>query len=441
MNFKIVITCIFILFSFSMIAQKSKTLLLDEVIDLSLQNSKKLKLDQSRIDEATAAIKEAMERKLPSANIGASYLRLAGANTNLKFKSGNSTSTPGESPSVSQAMYGTLNASLPIYNGGKIKYGIESSELLRKALTLDSENDREMIIQTAIESFANIFKATNAVRLVKENLKQSDQRIKELTNLEANGLLAKNDLLKAQLQSSNLELNLLDAENNLALTTLNMNLLLGLPIETYIIPDTSGIERKNDTRKVEDFVQAAFINRKDVLAIDARKKVTELGVRQIEAEKFPSIQLTGGYIAANIPGVISITNALNLGFGISYNIASIWKNKTKVDQATSRVHQMLIGEDILIDNIRLEVNKNYLNLMSTRKKVEVNAKAIAQSEENYRITKNKFDNSLATLSELLDAEVFVFQSKLAFTLAQADAFVSYQKLLQSAGLLAENFKK
>ena len=40
---------------------------------------------------------------------------------------------------------------------------------------------------------------------------------------------------------------------------------------------------------------------------------------------------------------------------------------------------------MLDDNIRLQVNKSYLSLLSNRKKIEVYAKAVEQAEENYRI--------------------------------------------------------
>ena len=195
--------------------QDKKTLDLSTAVQLSLKNSHQLEISQAKIEEATAALKEAMNKKLPDVGASASYLRLNSANFDLKTKSSNPGSgTPAEQPKVSQAMYGILNASLPIYSGGRIRYGIESSALLEKAARLDAEKDKDEIIQTTIEAFAALYKANSAVILVRENLLQSQAREKELASLEKNGMLARNDLLKAQLQTSNIELNLLDAEKN-----------------------------------------------------------------------------------------------------------------------------------------------------------------------------------------------------------------------------------
>lgn len=442
MNNKLkLVTVLLSLFTLQLAAQEKKTLTLDEAINLSLQNNKDLKLSQAKIEEATASLKEAVEKKLPNAGISGSYMRLNSANIDLKRSNNGGGSGSGESPKVSQAMYGILNISQPIYAGGRIKYGIESSQFLEKAAKLDAEFEKDEVIQNTIEAFATLYKAKTAVRLMNENLLQAKQRATDFANLEKNGLLARNDLMKAELQTSNVELNLLDAENNWQLANVNMNLMLGLPTGTELVLDTAGVEKKEDPRVLDDYLQSALSGRKDVAALDMRKKAAESGVKVAKADKYPSLQLTGGYIAADIPHVLTVTNAMNIGVGVSYNIASLWKSKSKIQQAEAKVKQMVITESILDDNIKLQVNKNYLSLISSRKKIEVAAKALEQAKENYRIVKNKFDNSLATTTDLLDADVAQLQASLSYTLTRADAFVAYNKLLQTAGILSADLKK
>lgn len=439
MKYRFILSFTLFFLSGNLLAQDKKKLGLQEAIDLGIKSSKQLKISQSKIDEATAALQEAMERKLPNASASASYLRLNSANIDLK--SSNNNGNAGSNPNVNQVFYGMVNLSMPIYSGGKIRYGIRSAELLKKAIELDAEINKDEIIQNTIEAFANLFKAGSQVRLIRENLASARQRVKDLTNLEKNGLLARNDLLKAELQASTVELNLLDAENNRDFANLNMNLMLGLPSETLLALDTAGIEKAYDTRVMDDFIRAAMQNRKDKAATELRRQSAQTGVLSAKAEALPSIQLTGGYIAADIPNLLTVTNAVNIGLGVSYNIASLWKNKSKVKQAESRVQQIQYNEELLDDRIRLQVSRDYLNVISNRKKVEVYAKALEQATENERIVKNKFNNSLATTQELLDADVALLQSKLSYTLAKADQFVAYNKLLQSSGILAHELQK
>jgi outer membrane protein TolC len=422
-------------------AQEKKQLTLRESIELGVKSSKQLKINFEKIEEATAVLKEAEDKRLPDASVSGAYMRILASKFDLKSNNNNSGgSSNSQPPTVSQAVYGIANVSLPIYTGGRIKFGIESARYLEQAAKLDAENNKDEVIQNTIEAFANLFKAKNAVKLMQENLQQSQQREKDFTNLEKNGLLARNDLLKAQLQTSGVELNLLDAQNNLQLANIYMDMMLGLPTTTELELDTTGIEKKDDNRTLEDYLQAAVTNRKDIEAVDYRKKAAIADVKATEAQLYPNLQVTGGYIAADIPKFLTISNTINLGLGVSYNLGSLWKTKAKVQQAEAKAKEIALTEDMIGDELHRQVNKSYLTLLSSRKKIEVYAKAVEQADENYKIVKNKFDNSLATTTDLLEADVAQFQAKLSYTLARADAFVAYHKLLQTAGILSSELK-
>ena len=217
--------------------------------------------------------------------------------------------------------------------------------------------------------------------------------------------------------------------------------MLGFPATTELVLDTTFIERKADIYGLEDYIQAATNQRKDMAALAFQKKAAEAGVKSVKGEMYPSIQLTGGYIAADVPHILTITNAVNMGVGVSYNIGSLWKTKAKQQQADAKVKQAMATEAMLSDNIQLQVNQSYLSLISNRKKIAVYEKAITQAEENYRIVKNKFDNGLATTTDLLEAGVAQLQARLNHTIARADAFVAYNKLLQTAGILSTDLNK
>src|SRR6476660_5752740 len=195
-------------------AQEKRPITLNQAIDLGMKNSKQLKNSQAKIEEATAALKEALNAQLPDAKLSASYLWLSSANVDMKLKSNNTSGGGGSVPTISKAGYAIANASVPVFAGGRIRYGIEASRFLAQATRLDAHNDKEEVIQNTVEAFVNLYKAKASVSLVQENLTEAQQRVKDFSNLEKNGLLARNDLLSAQLQASNFELGLLEAENN-----------------------------------------------------------------------------------------------------------------------------------------------------------------------------------------------------------------------------------
>ncbi len=440
MKHKIITIVAFILFSQHIFAQNTKSLSLDNAIQLSLQNSKQLKLSQTKVKEATAILHQSQNNMIPDLKASGSYLRINNPNIDLKAKLGSSSggsdtsSKSSSSFNVNEVMYGIISASVPVFSGFKIHYGIQSAKYLEQAAKLDADHDREMIIQNTIDAYTNLYKAGKAVDLVKSNLKQSQQRVSDFSNLEKNGVLARNDLLKAQLQESNIELSLLDAENNLKITNVNMDLMLGLQEGTEIIPDSLHPVTA-DNKNITDWELTAMQNRKDMQALAYREKAAHAYERSIKGEYYPSVALTGGYIALNIPDFLTVTNALNAGIGVNYNIGSLWKSGAKVNEAKAHVQEMQISEQILSDQVHIQVTQAYENYLLSQKKVDVYTKALEQATENYRITKNKYDNSLTTTTELLDADVAELQAKLNFAFANADVVVAYKKLLQTTGTL------
>lgn len=417
-------------------AQKVRNLSLDEAVNLSLQNSGQLKLANARVDEALAQYHEAKNNRLPDLKASGSYIRLNHPNVELKVKLGNGSSA-GNPVSVDQAAYGSVNASLPIFSGGRIKYGIESAKYLEQAAKLDAGKDKDEVIQTTIDAYGNLYKAANSVALVNENLKNQIQRVNDFTNLEKNGLMARNDLLKAQLQKSNIEVTLLDAEDNLKIANINMNLMLGLPEDTQLMPDSAIFVKPADAGSVIQWEQTAFENRKDLEALGMRENAASSAIKSAKGEYYPSLAVTGGLLAADVPNVLILTGALNGGLGLSYNVSSLWKAGAKVDAAKARLHQVQATKGMLNDRIKVEINHAYQNYLLSVKKIGVYAEAIEQANENYRITKNKYKNSLVTTTDLLDADVAQLQSQINYSSSKVDAMVAYKKLQQTAGVISK----
>ena len=429
-------TLCLLLFSLVVSAQEQQQITLQNAIDLSIKNSKNLRIASARITEATAAVREARDNKTPDFTVSGSYLRLSNANIDLKSDSAGSGG--GGGPKVSSAAYGIANVSLPLYAGGRLKYAIESAKYLEQATRLDADNERDAVIYNTTEAYVNLYRASRAVDIVRENLNASLSRDSNFINLEKNGVLARNDLLKSQLQTSNIELSLLDAENNRRIANVNMNLMLGFPETLTLVTDSNFVNADSAVKNFEDYEAMALQARKDVQAYGFRKRAADVAIKSAKAEAYPTIALTGGYVAAYVPKVITITNAVNIGLGVQYNIANIWKKNTRLDLAMARQEQVIASEARLDEDIRLDINRDYQNYLLSRKKIDVYEKAVEQATENYRITNNKYNNSLVTITDLLEANVALLQTRLNTSFARADAVLAYNKLLQTAGAFSNN---
>ena len=432
----IVFATVFSLEGNSAFAQATRKLSLDEAIKLSIQNSGQLKISNAKVDEAIASYHEAQLNYTPDLKASGSYLRLNSPDVKLKIKLGSS-SSDAKPVKVDQAAYGIVNMTMPVFSGFRIKYGVESARYLEQAAKLDAEHDRDEVIQNTVNAYCNLYKAANSVAMVKENLEREEQRIRDFGNMEKNGLMARNDLLKAQLQKSNIELSLLDAENNYKITSFNMALMLGIKESTELMPDSSVFQKPVELGSIDKWEQMAQENRHDMSALSYREKAAVTGIKAAKGAYYPGLAITGGLIAADVPNVLTINNAMNIGVGLQYNFASIWKTKPKIDQANARLHELQATRGLLSDRVRLEVMQAYENYLLSYRKIDVYEKAVEQANENYRITKNKHDNSLVTTTDLLEADVAQLQAKLNYSFSKADALVAYKKLQQTAGIISK----
>ena len=80
--------------------------------------------------------------------------------------------------------------------------------------------------------------------------------------------------------------------------------MIGLPEQTELITDSSSFEKNISLKNLEEYEQLALQNRKDILALSFRKKAATTGIAAAKGELYPSLALTGGYVAADIPHFI-----------------------------------------------------------------------------------------------------------------------------------------
>lgn len=414
-------------------AQDRTLLNLDEAMDLGIQNSKYLKIDQAKIDEAMAQVINSKNHRLPDFKISGSALALANAKAEIKIlppsNNGNHVVTP------STAYFGSANFSLPLYSGGRINYGIQSAQYLLEASKLSAENNKLSIAYTVAQAYNNLYKSEQVIKILKENLKAAQERDKTFLNLENNGVIARNDRLKANLQTADIELKLLEAENNFEIAMINMDLLLGLPENTQLSLDSQYISSVLAVENQDFYMQQAMENRKDLQVNDYQQKAAKQSIKAAKSENLPQIALTAGYVAAEVPKIMTMYNAANIGIGVQYNLSNIWKKNTDLLKAEAQIQKLDANQQLILDQIKLEIHRDYKNYQLANSKIGLLEKSLEQANENFRITKNKFDNGLETITNLLEADAQQITAHVNLTNAKADAVLAFKKLEQTSGIL------
>jgi outer membrane protein TolC len=429
---------------FALQAQEQKILSLDEAINLAVTQSTEAGLAETKVVTSGLDVDNVKNNRYPDFKLSGQYQRLTSPVVKLRLPTGDggSSSDGGEtataSPEVNQVMLGQASFGLPVFSGFRLKNNIEASEDIYKAETFNALNTKEQVALQTIMLYVNLYKAQESVKLIQENLKSANQRVTDFTAMEQNGLLARNDLLKAQLQSSNIELSLEDAKRRVSTLSFQLATLLKLPKNIRIVPDSAYFNKsENITPAISE--GEAIAQRTDLEALRWQQKASEANIKVARADYYPSVQLMAGYVALDIQNVAQVYNAVNFGVGVSYDISNIFKNSKKVKAAQSRAEETRQAVELLTDRVKIQVQEALENYNLAIKQDKVYTQAVQQANENYRIVKDKYDNGLVDTNDLLEADVQQLQAQLNEAFSKADITQRYYELLNASGKLTNSF--
>jgi outer membrane protein len=420
-------------------AQKTQ-LSLNDAVSMAVSKSNETNLANAKTATKGYELDAVKNHRYPDVNISGQYLRLANADVNLKMGSQSSDpdAEPQESPRVHQLALGQANVTMPLFSGFRLKNSIAASQNLYHAEKATADYTKEAVALRVVEYYGDLYKAQKSVELFKESLKSGNERVKEFKDKEQNGLIARNDLLKAQLQVSRIQLSLDDAEKNVRLINYALVTLLKLPENTEIEVSPDNIDKDIFSKTVKTEAEA-LQSRKDLEALRFDKKAAESNIKVAKSGYYPSLSLTGGYVALNLENVVTINYAMNFGLGLSYNLSSIFKNGKEVKAAQSRAKELEQQEAILSDNIKTQIVRARENYELSLKQDAVYGEAVQQADENFRIVKDKYDNGLSDTNDLLDADVEDLGAKINQAYAKANVILKYYELLEASGQLTETF--
>ncbi len=415
-------------------AQQTKVLTLPEVISLSKENSKLLKLSKTQIENAKFQIEQAKNQRLPDLNITGQGLHLFDT-SKIKLDMPVSAGSGTAAPIPDYALVGQAALSVPLFAGFKITNGIavaKYNQQLQEANYSVQEDDVEI---QAIDVFVKLYKTKQSQKVVEANLEQAKQNTRDFQNLEQNGMVARNDLLRVQLQESNIELALMETKKNFNVINYNLNLLLGLPENTVIDPQLD-FDYHTGAISEDDYLSKASDNRKEYQVLDLQDKIAKKNVDIVKGDYYPQIALSGGYMYIDVNHLGSLQNATNTGLGVKYNLASLFKNRSAVASAKNQVQQVQDNLSILDDQVKSQIHTAYQEYNYSIDQTHVYDKALVQANENYRIVKNKHDNGLANTDDLLTANLEQLQAALNQANGKAEVLLTYYKLLRQAGLIS-----
>lgn len=411
-----------------------KELTIEELFSLVIQNNPSLSVSKTDIKIAEQATKEAENMRLPDVNFNASALYIGNA-TILDKDFSNATK-------VSMPHFGntfSVEATQLIWSGGAINNAIQAKSLQEDIASLSHLTNEQNIKLLALGYYLDLYKLQNQADVYRKNIELAEQRMENIKRFYKQGMVTRNDIIRGELQISNLNLALEVIQNNIEILNKQLTVALGLPEETQIIANETVLNDNEQTFNLESY-QSDVQNHPSVLMTKKAIELYETSEKISKAERMPTLVAFAGNtlqrpITSSSPVLDMYTNGWNIGLSLNFNIGSLYKSRKKIQlnrYETEKAKAQAYEAEQMIDVAINAAFVKYNETITQNKTLEKN-KDLA--DENYRIMESKYNNQLAILLDMIDASNAKLDAELQYTNSEINIIFAYYKVLKESGKL------
>ena len=431
------IACLFLVTT--AFSQGVKKLTLQEAFTLAAQNSKQLQVDSLKIQALNFKKKQVQNAMLPVVAIGSSYTRLsnnidpfainlpAPINVNVEFAQ------------IVNQYNNRVSLQQPIFQGLKNWNTMKAIEQQKLATDFDKQKDQQDIKFNVIQTYYNLYKLKQAKTLLDSNIAQTQVRVNDITKFKNAGLALNNDVMRTELQKTNLLVSEADIESAIDITNFNMCILLGLDVNTKIeVQNPETVKNANNT--IQSLLSSSYNDRAELKAQEYRNKAADYQIKASKSAYMPIVSAIGNGYYSNpnqrvFPPEAKFKATWDVGVSVSWNIMQLYTARAIVGDAKNQKAQLQQATAQIKDGISMEVNAAYETLKVTLLKIDLAQRAIDQATENKRILNNRFGAQIALLSDVLEADQLLLQAQSNLLNAQADAAIANYKLQRTLGAI------
>lgn len=429
--------CLIALFPMFVFAQEKRALTIDEAIRLGLENSTLMHIAEAKATAADAKSREVNATRLPSLRVQASYTRLSDVGP-FAVQLPSAPAPFVISPAVLDQYTSKVSLQQPLFSGFRLERSSEAAEYSATAADFDVERDKASVIFNITMAYWSVYKATEVKHVVDETVRQIKAHLADVENMMVQGLATRNEVLKVDVQLSNAQLLQIESANNVKTTTMSLNNLIGLPLDTDIRITSTIQTRSDQLRSPENLAEHALLSRADIKATEMRVNAAEASLSAAKGGWWPQLNLYANLSYSRpsprvLPTKDEFRDTWDVGVSLSWDLWNWGTTKHQSDQARAAHAQVRSAFQQMKNDVSLEIHQGYLALAQSKEKISVTSKGVHQAEENYRLTKNKFSSGTATNTELLDAEVALLQTKLNSTVSLVDYELAHAKLAKALG--------
>jgi outer membrane protein len=320
-----------------------------------------------------------------------------------------------------------LTSLFAIYDQYKVReLGVDVAAIQRAATR------REVAFHT-IESYYRTLEAERLAEVAEASVTQLEAQQKQAQSQFDNGVIGKNDLLRAGLALAGARQRSIQTRGQVVLARGRLAAAMGRSPDEAVEPTPfAGEPPALGEVGLEAAEGRAASDRLELRDLAKQVDQAQVGVRYAKATLGPVVSAVGNY-THTAGSDFQQVNAAYVGLAASWAVWDWGTTIGTIHEADAKLHQAILARKKLEDQVRLEAREAFVNAESSREALDVARTAVAQAEENYRIVTKKFDNSAATSFDVVDAESLLTESRGQVEQALYDYLIASAALQKATG--------
>ena len=310
----------------------------------------------------------------------------------------------------------SLSVSQPIFQGGQITNAVKTSKLQLEIQKNDVSKSKREIGKEVEMKYYDLLEKKRLVEFSKDQKIKSEENEKSSKIKYDAGVITKAELLQAETDNAETEVNLLNAKNNYQIIMLEFLNFLKIDEEielnsvniteyTYLINFFTNFSSNEISLLYHKLKKFAIDNNLDIKNSSIRTSISETSLDNAKGKFLPQVSLGYSYNLSKSNIDDEFSGQGNLQLKASIPIFPIYDNYLSLKNSKLDIKKTSYSNDLNKDRVMLGIKKDLYNLITSIKTFQASVISREASEKSYEQTKILFDNGSTDLINLLNSKV------------------------------------
>jgi len=331
-----------------------------------------------------------------------------------------------------------IGGQLNLFDSFATTYQLRRAKAMQQASEHQLTRADQELIYRVLDAYYGVLVAQKQVAVAEQTIKTAQTMVDDSTSRVEAGTTVEADALSAKVNLATRQQDLIRARSGLEMARAQLETALGVQLPPAQQPADTLKEQVLPAAVLADTEARALKQRPDLQAIGSQLDAQQNSVKAAKAAFGPHLDVFGSWQSDNSALFANGGNNWTTGAGLRIDLFPQAK-RAQLSMEKAALTRAQAAKQAAEDNIRLDVRRAYFEYDAARQMLEVARATVAQSDESLRITHDRYDSGLVTITDLLRTEDAARASKTNYWNAVYRYAVSYAAMeLASGDLTAQS---